>query len=1778
MLEIPRPRIGPALPRFGNVQRESGRDLAETDIEPGIMRRLGRSSLGGLVKLGSFLDLPGSMVRDVLAFKNPLDQLLTPFSPDNRTTGRDLARQYGIIGKRDTWGNFAGGLAAEIALDPLTYLTFGATASGKGLTTAGKVAQRAGIYDDAVRLSVGTGKQPGLMSLGRVGQDLGVIGKNTARTKTTLGESIGLVDDATNEFMAGARAAQDVTPLEKLRNAAQINDGSKADLDKLANLLDKPIRENGLLTEAGVLAKNAGVLVPGVKGDTLGDLVRGLTDSPLEAVNIAPKSAEMRVADAAKALGVAVDDKLLSMPLGYTGRFMGMPFNNRTLSQGIDMLGNSVAFGPIGSRAAGLFDYSAQGATTETGIKAARIKTSMREQAIAKVREEIAAIEKPVTDALSAIKYADDPGRTLSEQLSATSYLEGHITELPDSLAPIKGHLDKLASMNRQLFDIETSMGLNTRALDDLSSLYFPRVRKFMAEDDKSIKLSKTLQQDDTAVFNTRHGHQAGRQSGMRHLAGGTETLQKMSVDKRFSGIAHKDGYSYGTSFEAFRKAYAGKLPSDSIVKKQIDMLDDNIVDRAAVRKKIAGDLEPDAEFYIKQHGEEGYRKLIDDLTDQEVEKVRLDKLNELATESDANLFSTIANLDPRHAEHGVPMFNINPVEAAIRRLEYGIGAVQAASTVYKIIGQHAVVRSEAGEGFVPVSKGILDSDQVGLRGAKADDAMYRHLPNGTKQKLEDFLNNERNLVQDETTGDWVTREEYRTRRDGQASQDAMVFEETTLGPEQVDTWELEDYAKWISGIEEAISFRGIKGSGYPVPGQQWTAPPGGSTRGSKIESISQAAGVSPDRIIASEIFKLKKMAAIANNSLRSTTYPSKLNADELLGNSKVISDWLKENPNAMRVAVGSDVFSAEQAVALSNPKVFSAISENHKKMNEFLEHLQKNDVFLKEDADILRMIFSQSTLDNLPSSVYSDINLKVKGSKARGVAHLPIKDIKNTQIGMLANSDASALTFLHEMSHVIFHQIEMTGPSHPLWDAMEQLDQVVMGNKSYFSDQLKSGSKWSGDMFNPPIDSAVVGQFRSAHAENYAQYYMSNRSETYAQLFADSIIKRKIPDHALASGLSKLQTWIVDMLSKIRAFISGSSTIDQKVISRVDELMDKIGGFNKPPDVQSAIDRFKPDVSASTPPTPKASGSVAGAGDNAAGPAGGAGAAGGSGGSSGGGGASGGAAGGGGLGGGNRPRGDINPPPPPPPKTPSGAEYRPGELGASVYVPQEVAEQARRVMRAFQGPEAADDLLGLYDKATNLFKGGVTSIFPGFHTRNFISGQFQNWIGGVFGAGTKTSFSQYANDIKGSVDLSFGKTVKGLSEIEMFKGMTDAEATRKLAELAYAHGLVGNQGWINDLLGDPLAEALSQKIPGAVHPWHNTKAAATNPNTSKLNKALGFLAGRTKGVFAETDEAVLSAAGRDVGNLTENANRIAPFISLLREGFDPAAAANKVKALQVDYSRLSQFERIAMRRVFPFYSFTRGVIPFHVKELMQTPGGRLGKTVRTINSAKSASPVLPEYIADTAAIPTPWGAKNEDDDSYITGFGLMLEDPLSMVGGLRQTGLEALSRANPLIKGPAEWITGQTFFQKTPFGGRPLEDLDPTLGRLAANVAGGSPEDYKIPRSIEAIVGNSPLARIATTGRQLTDPRKSILDKALNLVTGVRQSNVSEANRDAILREKASELMRQLGAKEFTRTYFPEDLLKKMSEGGAATAQELEALIAILGNRSKARRGMLRQ
>lgn len=524
-------------------------------------------------------------------------------------------------------------------------------------------------------------------------------------------------------------------------------------------------------------------------------------------------------------------------------------------------------------------------------------------------------------------------------------------------------------------------------------------------------------------------------------------------------------------------------------------------------------------------------------------------------------------------------------------------------------------------------------------------------------------------------------------------------------------------------------------------------------------------------------------------------------------------------------------------------------------------------------------------------------------------------------------------------------------------------------------------------------------------------------------------------------------------------------------------------------------------------------------------------------------------------------------------------------------HIPKDTADFLTQMHEPFEGgPKTVHAMVQLYDDISNLTKMVFTNLDPiRFNVRNRVSGVVSNAM----------SPEQFMLKAQFDADhLVRGRVVEGAAQNPFIieeaakrglQNINDQQATDILRELLYAHEVTGSYGvaalphhHAQAGVGGQL-EDIIQGIPGG-HPFsfgqavNKLKGQGTTWNPFK--SSLRGVGGAEKTTFAP------AAFGEDISHFTESMNRIAPFWALLQAGVHPSEAAQRVFSSQVAYQGrfYTKFEQQVLKRLFLFYSFSKGQVPFTLKQLMENPGGRMAQTLRGINRSKDQDELVPQHVSETPSIPL--GTLPDGSKRYITGLGLGFEDPLQFAApSAKNLGLEALSRANPLIKGPMEWVTGQSFFQRTPGGGgRELTELDPPLGRILANVremAGGAPSTegpvlYPGSGVIEHMLANSPVSNVLTKARTITDPRKKGLPgaaaKASNLLTGFKLSDVSPAAQDRELRNRVQRIEKLLGAKTFTETYLPKELKGKMSPAEQSQAAALNALKKLLDERSKTR------
>lgn len=507
----------------------------------------------------------------------------------------------------------------------------------------------------------------------------------------------------------------------------------------------------------------------------------------------------------------------------------------------------------------------------------------------------------------------------------------------------------------------------------------------------------------------------------------------------------------------------------------------------------------------------------------------------------------------------------------------------------------------------------------------------------------------------------------------------------------------------------------------------------------------------------------------------------------------------------------------------------------------------------------------------------------------------------------------------------------------------------------------------------------------------------------------------------------------------------------------------------------------------------------------------------------------------------------------------------------ADRVIPKEVAADVMKLKSMFEQPEEVSKLVGAMDSAMGLFKFGVLT-WPARYARDFMSGQFNLVLAKMWSA----------SDLGDAKALVNGKQIDALQfpvvrEMLAKEGMaaTPENAMQMLRTHIASMEIAGAKQAAVSEVGQnvgPMAAKLAdmeKEIPG-MHPVSMVTAAKELGGDWRK---LGI-----KGVFGAKDTtAPLARAGNELGTYTDSVNRLTGYLNQIRRGIDPFEARAKVMANQVDYTTraFTPFERTYMKRIAPFYSFTKGMMPYVFKGLADEPSGRLAQVVRGQGRMREDEEFVPSHIAQGTAMPIPGGP--EGFQRYLTSLGLMHEDPLNMFRPGQtayKTGQgtlqELAGRLNPLAKMPLEWAAGKQLFS-----GRDLEDLEGNLGRIGANLTGAD-EAYDTPIIAEQLLANSPASRLATTVRTLTDTRKGLGSKAVNLLSGVRTTDVDiQKSRNIAIREAAEDVLKgNRGVKQLRpHLYVKEEDRHKLSDADLRVLQLYKTLASQAQKKARERK-----
>lgn len=438
--------------------------------------------------------------------------------------------------------------------------------------------------------------------------------------------------------------------------------------------------------------------------------------------------------------------------------------------------------------------------------------------------------------------------------------------------------------------------------------------------------------------------------------------------------------------------------------------------------------------------------------------------------------------------------------------------------------------------------------------------------------------------------------------------------------------------------------------------------------------------------------------------------------------------------------------------------------------------------------------------------------------------------------------------------------------------------------------------------------------------------------------------------------------------------------------------------------------------------------------------------------------------------------------------------------------IPHDQVDRLTKFTQASSAPAGLKPFLNIWDSVTNLTKAMQTAIWPANWARNKAQDLFQSWVHDAYNAQASGPM-KYLKPIADSKAWRDGKIIEGASAYPGLTHLSDEAASKVLRgeiENLNIHGAF--KGHESDLLGgDFSVKKLLPDVPGDATPrkgfgeilkgYVPTSLAEANPlSVAGVNK-------QTADVFAPIK------AGREVSQELDAMSRVSTYLAKRSQGFEPAAARAESLLAHFDYGNLAPFERDVMKRVIPFYNFSRQNVPAVIKELGENPGGKLAASLKATVAMKGDHPgFLPSQVS--SGIAAPIGAETDGQQRYLTHLGLGFEDLGNLAGPGGPLGL-----LNPLIKAPIESLTGRQLIS-----GRDLADLHSRIG----DTTGVTP-----PPLLENLLMNSPAGRAIGTASTLVDPRKTIADKAMNTLTGARLSDVDvdASRRRAVMDALTSQL-----------------------------------------------------
>jgi hypothetical protein len=247
------------------------------------------------------------------------------------------------------------------------------------------------------------------------------------------------------------------------------------------------------------------------------------------------------------------------------------------------------------------------------------------------------------------------------------------------------------------------------------------------------------------------------------------------------------------------------------------------------------------------------------------------------------------------------------------------------------------------------------------------------------------------------------------------------------------------------------------------------------------------------------------------------------------------------------------------------------------------------------------------------------------------------------------------------------------------------------------------------------------------------------------------------------------------------------------------------------------------------------------------------------------------------------------------------------GEYMNNYYFEKDVARHLDSYFNTMTNPRGMNPFLEKFDKMQGLWKASTLFMFPAYHSRNFVGNLWNNnladatmWLPNKHGKVGYYSAAANYSPIRGPQSRLGGKIPSQSITLHGQK-----YSRREMDDLLEKHGIM-NQ--FREFLAIPEVSITAKQLPG------------------------GEFLGQIPGVGRATER------GIKIGTWIENNARQAHFFSVLDKTGDAKKAAMSTKKHLFNYDEMTPWEQATLRRVMPFFAWTRNNLPLQVRNVVSQP------------------------------------------------------------------------------------------------------------------------------------------------------------------------------------------------------------------------------------------------